>query len=279
MTNIALYSTTPASPSVSGSSSIGGIVGNNSGTLSQAFSNATVQITNLGGGLVGSNSGTINNVMFAGNVIAQGAGASEIGGLIGFNNGSISNALAAGTLTNNGSPSPGFGAIISGNSGTVSAPVYYSTTSYGGSVPGIYAGTGVPNFGGAIVGSPSSSLTSPLNGLWQQNNTSFQFTSLSFCGSACIINFASPPPPPPTPPSNSAVTSTQSLLNNSNPTPPDLDLNNGNTETVGTVPSSQDPNSDNIVVTVTPDKLGAQQQNPAETAKLGEHIAKGAMCK
>jgi len=279
--NAQLLSSNPNNISVDGGFYVGSIVGQNAGTVSNAFSNATVRTSEIGGGLVGWNNsgGNISDVMYSGNTIAN-PGAFEVGGLVGLNSANIGgSALAVGKLTNNGAATPSFATIASNNTGTITSPVYYSTTTYGGSTPGIFSGAGAPDFAGAIVGLPSKSLVNPttlgLSGAWQSNNQTLQFASLTFCGNSCVVNFAFPPPPPPP---AGAVTSTLSILNNSNPTGPAGDLGYGSQENVAAVPTSGDPDSDTVVVTVTPDKPGAEHLDPNTTAKLGEKIARDRMC-
>jgi len=67
---------------------IGGLVGENNGTISNSYSAATVTSNTVNvGGLVGSNNGTIGNSFASGSV----SGVSNLGGLAGTNAGTVSN--------------------------------------------------------------------------------------------------------------------------------------------------------------------------------------------
>ena len=89
--------------SVSGGTGIyvGGLVGNNSGTISNAYATGAVSGGSYVGGLVGYNGlysgGIINTVWASGAVSGTGQ---DVGGLVGFNsNGSIANAYATGAVS------------------------------------------------------------------------------------------------------------------------------------------------------------------------------------
>jgi len=66
-----------------GPSCVGGLVGNNDGTISNSYSTATVMGTTYAGGLVGCNYGTISNSYAAGNVRTQNN--TTLGGLVAIN--------------------------------------------------------------------------------------------------------------------------------------------------------------------------------------------------
>ena len=70
--------------SVSGSNSVGGLVGNNLGSIFNCYSTADVNGTNGVGGLMGSNTGTVMDCYSSGSVTGTGHGA---GGLVGWNTG------------------------------------------------------------------------------------------------------------------------------------------------------------------------------------------------
>ncbi|MBB6488498.1 YDG domain-containing protein [Rhizobium lusitanum] len=77
---------------INGYSYTGGLVGNNTGTINNAFTTGTVNSIQYVGGLTGWNSGSINNSSATTAV----SGSYDVGGLVGHNHGSISNSYAAG---------------------------------------------------------------------------------------------------------------------------------------------------------------------------------------
>ncbi|MFS8051049.1 YDG domain-containing protein, partial [Rhizobium sp. BR 314] len=77
---------------INGYSYTGGLVGNNTGTINNAFTTGTVNGIQYVGGLTGWNSGSINNSSATTAV----SGSYDVGGLVGHNHGSISNSYAAG---------------------------------------------------------------------------------------------------------------------------------------------------------------------------------------
>lgn len=79
--------------SVYGYSYTGGLVGNNTGTISNAYATGTVNGIQYVGGLTGWNSGSINNSF----TTTATSGNYDVGGLVGHNHGSISNGHATGT--------------------------------------------------------------------------------------------------------------------------------------------------------------------------------------
>ena len=120
--------------SVSGNTLVGGLVGANSGTVSNSYATGTVIGNTEVGGLVGGNAGTVSNSYATGSV----TGVTNVGGLVGFNyNGTINNSYATGTVIGNTE----FGGLVGGNDDTVSNS--YAT----GSV------TGVTDVGGLVGGS------------------------------------------------------------------------------------------------------------------------------
>ncbi len=109
--------------SVSGGGWVGSLVGNNSGTLSNAYSTGAVTGSSYVGGLVGDNYGTLSNAYSAGAV----TGSDYVGGLVGYNWGTLSNAYSTGAVTGLGFAVGGlvgdnYGALSNAYStGTVSA--------------------------------------------------------------------------------------------------------------------------------------------------------------
>ncbi|MCX7099542.1 MAG: MBG domain-containing protein [Methylococcales bacterium] len=79
-----------------GADSVGGIVGLNHGSISNAYTSGNIAGTNDVGGLVGFNeNGSINNSYATSNV----TGSAQVGGLVGYNTGNITNAYATGNVT------------------------------------------------------------------------------------------------------------------------------------------------------------------------------------
>jgi hypothetical protein len=85
------------SANVSGDMIVGGLVGDNwGGTISNCYSNGSVSgISQVGGGFVGANSGTIINCHSNATV----SGLLVIGGLVGANGGTITNCYATGSVS------------------------------------------------------------------------------------------------------------------------------------------------------------------------------------
>lgn len=110
--------------SIIGSSNVGGLVGFNSGTVSNVYATCQVTGTNpnlslviSAGGLVGSNGGNIINAYATGHVLGPGSGR-YIGGFVGYNSGTISNSYSLGSISGFSTPYGG-GGLIAYNSGTV----------------------------------------------------------------------------------------------------------------------------------------------------------------
>ena len=114
---------------------IGGLVGINNGTISNAYATGNVSTDSNSsglpsrsiGGLVGHNSGNISNAYATGNVSAgSDPSSNSVGGLVGINNGTISNAYATGSVS--GLNSNSIGGLLGSNSGTINASFWNITT-------------------------------------------------------------------------------------------------------------------------------------------------------
>jgi hypothetical protein len=116
--------------SVTGSKYVGGLVGQNNGTVSNSYSTVSVTGNDDVGGLVGRNFGTVSNSYSTGNV----SGSYYAGGLVGYNSATVSNCYSTGNVTGNGS----VGGLVGENFSTISNS--YSTGSVNGSL----------NFGGLV---------------------------------------------------------------------------------------------------------------------------------
>jgi len=116
---------------VTGDTSVGGLVGYNSGTVSNSYFTGSVTSHSYVGGLVGHNWGTVSNSHFTGTVTGSGvmAGSGMVGGLVGRNHigGTVENSYSTGSVTGNNH----VGGLVGLNiEGTVSKS--YSTGSVAG---------------------------------------------------------------------------------------------------------------------------------------------------
>ena len=127
---------------VRGRNSVGGLVGNNGGTISNSHSIGQLSGGSNVGGLVGANAGTISNSYSTGQV----TGSSNIGGLVGNNSRTISNSYSTGQV--DGSGGSNVGGLVGANSGSGMLSNSYSV----GQV------TGGSNVGG-LVGSSNINRT------------------------------------------------------------------------------------------------------------------------
>jgi|GEM_PF-797560 len=77
---------------VTGQNNVGGLVGSNSGTITDSYAKGSVTANSSAGGLVGNNAGTVMNSYATGTVMAD---ADYAGGLVGTNSGTIERSFAA----------------------------------------------------------------------------------------------------------------------------------------------------------------------------------------
>jgi filamentous hemagglutinin family protein len=141
-TNQGSISNSYATGTVSGSSYVGGLVGNNYGALSNAsISNSYAAVAVSGssrvGGLAGGNygsGGSITNSYATGAVV----GSSTAGGLVGWNTASIANSYATGTVTGN----INVGGLAGNNYGSISNSFWNSDV----------IGTGIGSNAGSVTG-------------------------------------------------------------------------------------------------------------------------------
>ncbi len=119
---------------VTGNSSVGGLVGGNAGTVSNSYSSDSVSGGSDVGGLVGLNAGTVSNSFSSGSVTGEG----HVGGLVGGNGATVSNSYSTGNVTGY----YGVGGLVGVNEGTVSNS--YSSDSVSGYqwVGGLVGGNG-----------------------------------------------------------------------------------------------------------------------------------------
>ncbi|MFN6265190.1 MAG: MBG domain-containing protein [Alphaproteobacteria bacterium] len=115
--------------SVTGGLAVGGLVGQNFGTITQAYVTGAVTGLENVGGLVGQNFGTITQAYAAGAVTGNiTSGAGRVGGLVGRNFGTITQAYATGTVT---STFRG-GGLVGWNDGTITQS--YAAVSFPGTI-------------------------------------------------------------------------------------------------------------------------------------------------
>jgi len=105
--------------SVSGFNNVGGLVGQNTGTVSNSYARVSVSGTAAVGGLVGVNDGTNSNSTVS-NSYAAGSvsGFNNVGGLVGFNNfGTVTDSYATGSVSGSSSY---IGGLVGYNAGPIS---------------------------------------------------------------------------------------------------------------------------------------------------------------
>lgn len=124
---------------------VGGLVGENFGTISKSYVSGTVAGAAFVGALVGLNgsSGIITESYATG----AASGSNDVGGLVGLNQGVITESYATGS-TNAGRPGLGIGGLVGINSGTI-------TQSYATGPVGFSGGFAL----GGLVGSGSGAVT------------------------------------------------------------------------------------------------------------------------
>ncbi len=124
---------------VSGAEAVGGLVGENSGTVTRCYSTGMVSGTVWDvGGLVGGNGGTVNQCYSTGMVTATGW---DVGGLVGGNGGTVNQCYSRGLV----SGAEAVGGLVGRNEGSVNR--CYSTGMVSGTVwdVGGLVGTGSPS--------------------------------------------------------------------------------------------------------------------------------------
>jgi hypothetical protein len=118
------YATSSVTGNVNSSYDVGGLLGSNSGNVSDCYSTGSASGLWDVGGLVGYNSGTVSNCSASGDV--NGSSEAELGGLVGYNEGEISNCYSTGDV----SGEEWVGGLCGWNDGSISN--CYSTGSVSG---------------------------------------------------------------------------------------------------------------------------------------------------
>ena len=106
---------------VTGGLSVGGLAGQNEGTASNCSSSGSVIGNNYVGGLVGTNGGTVSDSYST----SSATGNTRVGGLVGQNSNAVSNSYATGSVTGNNC----IGGLVGINKGTVSNSFWDTQTS------------------------------------------------------------------------------------------------------------------------------------------------------
>ena len=160
-----------ATGSVAGDANVGGLVGSNDGTISASYATSSVNggapVGTLGvdvGGLVGYNRGTISASYATGSVTVGYHGMA--GGLAGINGygGTVRDSYATGSVTSTRSGSGGsLGGLVSVNGGIISASYATGPVAGGGQVGGLVGGNGGTISASYATGSVTES-TGPTEG-------------------------------------------------------------------------------------------------------------------
>ena len=138
--NSGLVTDSYSTGSVKGTNSVGGLVGYNSGLVTDSYSTGSVTGGNYVGGLMGVNAGTVSDSYSTGSVYGT---AGYVGGLMGVNAGTVSDSYSTGNVSGTNY----VGGLVGYNSGgTVTDS--YST--------GSVTGTGSANYTGGLVGGNTS---------------------------------------------------------------------------------------------------------------------------
>jgi len=132
--------------SVSGSGWVGGLVGENDGTVSTSYATGSLSGATRVGGLVGENDGTVSNSYATGSM-STGVNSGPIGGLVGINSGTVSTSYATGNVSG-ASGSTQLGGLVGASFANIVNS--YSTGSVSGST---YVGGLVGLQAGSVIGS------------------------------------------------------------------------------------------------------------------------------
>jgi hypothetical protein len=147
-----------------GALNLGGLVGWNTGSISNCFSTGSVNGVNLNsyyiGGLVGENDGSITNCYSTG-VVTGDDFSSVLGGLVGYNNGSITNCYSTGDVNVNGGSCLG-GLVGYNGNGNISNS--YSSAVIGGDGSHYLGGLVGSAYDGSISSSYFLDVAGPNNG-------------------------------------------------------------------------------------------------------------------
>ena len=146
-----------AGSTITGKDHVGGIAGQNNGSISNCYSASTVTGSNRVGGIVGTNNGTVEICYNTGTI----SGSDWIGGIVGYNNDkTITKCFNAGTI--NGDEI--VGGIVGSNNGTISY-CYNTKTVNGRSYSGGISGRNSKSIGNCYnVGTVTGINNGPISG-------------------------------------------------------------------------------------------------------------------
>jgi filamentous hemagglutinin family protein len=167
--------------SVSGTSYVGGLVGDNDGQITKAYSAGTISGSSSAGGLVGMNasgSSTIEYSYSTGNV----TGGSNVGGLVGNGAGGIYNTYSTGSVNGSGS---NVGGLMGGNTGTISNSYSTGNVTGGSAVGGLVGFNSSNNISNSFWDTVTSSQATSAGGT---GKTTAQMKQLASFGSWNIAN-------------------------------------------------------------------------------------------
>ena len=145
------------SGSVSGKIDVGGVVGDNSGTVENCYNTGNISGNSVGG-VVGDNRGTVENCYNTGNISGLDSGTgNRVGGVVGWNDSgaTVENCYNTGSVNVSGNSSA-VGGVVGCNQGG-SVQNCYNT----GTVTGLDSGTS--NYVGGVVGWNSGNVTNCYN--------------------------------------------------------------------------------------------------------------------
>ena len=127
---------------VTGYESVGGLVGQNGGIVSNSYSMGTVTAErergNCVGGLVGHNEGTVSNSYSTGTVTVKRDLGNCVGGLVGENDGTVTDSYSTGSVTGDYC----VGGLVGENNGTVSNSYSRGNVTGGWEIGGLVGDTG-----------------------------------------------------------------------------------------------------------------------------------------
>jgi hypothetical protein len=169
---------------VTGCLNVGGLVGNNGGSISNCHSTGTIGGYDAVGNLVGKNDGSISNCNSTGTV----DGVGEIGGLVGVNCSSVSNCYSTGPVSGSSSSSYSIGGLVGYNYGG-SVSNCYSTGAVSDSPDSLHIGGLVGYNDGSISNCYSTGTVSgSYDSYWVGGLVGYNCSSISNCYSTGAVS-------------------------------------------------------------------------------------------
>ena len=137
--------------------SVGGLVGQNGGTITASYTTGNADggggNNDSVGGLVGYNNGAITASYTTGNADGGGGNNDSVGGLVGYNNGAITASYATGDINGGDGTSDRVGGLVGENFGTITASYAAGTVGGGRGNVGIFGALVGWNRRGVIIAS------------------------------------------------------------------------------------------------------------------------------